>query len=40
MEKFHIVSNDHGRRQKCDFCVGETNFTDHDTPKKINGFRE
>ena len=30
-EKFDIVSNYHGRMQKCDFCVsvGKTNFTDH-----------
>ena len=33
-EKFNIVSNDHGRTQKRDFCVsvGKTNFTDHHTP--------
>ena len=38
-EKFNIVSNDHGRTQKCDFCVGKTNFTDRHTPDTINGFR-
>ena len=29
-EKFNIVSNNHGRTQKCDFCVSvcKTNFTD------------
>ena len=33
-EKFDKVSNDHGRTQKCDFCVSvcETKFTDHHTP--------
>ena len=32
-EKF-IVSNDHGRTQKCDFCISvcKTNFTDHHKP--------
>ena len=41
-EKFNIVSNDHGRTQKCDFCVsvGKTNFTDRHTPGKLNGFRD
>ena len=41
-EKFNIVSNDHGRTQKCDFCVsvGKTNFTDHHTPDTIHGFRD
>ena len=40
--KFNIVSNDHGRMQKCDFCVsvGKTNFTGHHTPDSINGFRD
>ena len=33
-EKFNIVSNDHGRTQKCDFCISvcKTNFTDHHKP--------
>ena len=41
-EKFNIVSNDHGRTQKCGFCVsvGKTNFTNHHTPDTINGFKE
>ena len=41
-KKFNIVSNDHGRTQKCDFCVsvGKTNFTDYHTPDTINGFRD
>ena len=41
-EKFNIVSSDHGRTQKCDFCVSvdKTNFTDHHTPDTINGFRD
>ena len=41
-EKFNIVSNDHGRTQKCDFCVSvvKTNFADHHTPDTINGFRD
>ena len=41
-KKFNIVSNDHGRTQKCDFCVSvsKTNFTDHHTPGTINGFRD
>ena len=41
-EKFNIVSNDHGRTQKCDFCVsvGETNFTDYHTSDTTNGFRD
>ena len=35
---FNIVSNDHGRTQKRDFCVsvGKTNLTDHHTPDTIN----
>ena len=44
LEKFNIVSilnNDHGRTQKCSFCVliGKTNFTDHHGPGTINGFK-
>ena len=41
-EKFNIVSNDHGRTQKCDFCVSvyKTNFTDHHTPDTIHGFSD
>ena len=37
-EKFNMVSNDHGRKQKCDFCVSlfKTNFTDHHTPDTIH----
>ena len=37
-EKFNMVSNDHGRTQKCDFCVlvGTTNFNVHHTPDTIN----
>ena len=36
-EKFNMVSNDHGRKQKCDFCVPlfKTNFTDHHKPDII-----
>ena len=32
--RFNIVSNDHGRTQKCDFCISvcKTNFTDHHKP--------
>ena len=42
LEKFNIVSNDHGRTQKCDFCVsvGKTNFIDHHTTDTMNGFRD
>ena len=41
-EKFNIVSNDHGRTQKSDFCVsvGKTNFTNHHTADAISGFRD
>ena len=41
-EKFNIVSNDHGRTQKCNFCVSvcKTNFTDHHTTNTMNGFRD
>ena len=41
-EKFNMVSNDHGRIQKCNFCVsiGKTNFADRGTPDTINGFRD
>ena len=41
-EKFNIVSNNHGRTEKCDLCfsVGKTNFRDHHTPDIINGFRD
>ena len=41
-EKFNIVSNNHGRTQKCDFCVlvCKTNFTDHHTPDPIHGLRD
>ena len=37
LEKFNIVSNDHGRTQKCDFCIPvcKANFTDHHTPHTI-----
>ena len=40
LEKFNIVSNDHERTRKCDFCVsiGKINFTDHDKPDATNGF--
>ena len=36
-EKFNIVSNDHERTQRCDFCIPvcQTNFTDHHTPHTI-----
>ena len=36
-EKFDIVSNNHGRTRKCDFCIPvcNTNFTDHHTPHTI-----
>ena len=42
LEKFNIVSNDHGRTQMWDFCVSvcKTNFTDHHTPDKIHSFRD
>ena len=42
LEKFNIVSNDHGCMQQCDFCVSvcKTNFTDHQTPGTIHGFRD
>ena len=38
LEKFKIISNDHGRTQKYGFCVsvGKTNFTVHDTPDTKN----
>ena len=41
-EKFNIVSNDHGRTQKCDFCVSvcKTIFTDHHILDTIRGFRD
>ena len=41
-EEFNIVSNDHGRTQKCDFCVsiGKTNFKDHHTPYTIESFKD
>ena len=41
-EKFNIVSNNHGRTQKCNFgvLVCKTNFADHHTPDTINGFRD
>ena len=41
-KKFNLVSNDHGRTQKCDFwvLVGKSNFTDHHTPDTINDFRD
>ena len=34
-KKFDIVSNEHGRTQKCDFCNSacKINFTDHHTPE-------
>ena len=40
-EKFNIVSNDHGRTEKCDFCVlvCKINFTDHCTPDLDIRFR-
>ena len=40
--KFNIVSNDHGRRQKWDFCVsvGKTTFTNHYTADTKSGFRD
>ena len=39
--KFNIVSNDHGRTQKCYFRVSacKTNFTNHHTPDTIHSFR-
>ena len=41
-EEFNIVSNDHGRTQKCNFCVSvcKTNFTDHHTPNTVHRFRD
>ena len=40
--KFNTVSNDHGRTQKCDFCVSvcKVYFTDHHVPNTIHGFRD
>ena len=37
-----MVSNDHGRTQKCDFCilVCKTNFIDHHTLHTLHGFRD
>ena len=42
LEKFNIVSNDHRRTQKCNFCVSvcKTNFTDHHTPDTIHIFSD
>ena len=42
LEKFNIVSNDHGRTQKCDFCVSvcKTDFTDHHIPDTRQGFTD
>ena len=42
LEKFNIVSNDHGHTQKYDFCilVCKTNFTDQHQPNTIHGFRD
>ena len=36
-EMFNLVSNDHGRTQKCGFCIPfcKTNFTDHHIAHKI-----
>ena len=41
-EQFNIVSNNHGRMQKCKFWVsiGKTNFTDHRTPYTINDVKD
>ena len=41
-EKFNTVGNNHGRTQKCDFCISvcKTNFKDHHTPYNIHGFRD
>ena len=41
-EKFNTVGNNHGRTQKCDFCISvcKTNFTDHYTLDTIHGFRD
>ena len=42
LEMFNIVSNNHGRTQKCDFCVSvcKANFTDHDTPARRHGLTD
>ena len=42
LEKFNIVSNNHGRTQKCDFCasIDKSNFADHHTTYKINSFMD
>ena len=41
LEEFNIVSNNHERTQKCNFCVSvrKSNFTDHHTPNTIHSFR-
>ena len=41
-KKFNIVSNNHGRTQRCDFyaSIGKINFTDHHTPYAINDFKD
>ena len=42
LEKFNIVSNNHGRTQKCNFCVSvrKSNFTNHHAPNNtIHSFR-
>ena len=41
-EKFNIASNDHGRTQKCDFCISvcKTSFTDYYIPDTIHSFRD
>ena len=41
-EEFNIVSNDHWRTQKCDFCMSvcKNNFSDYRTPDTINSFRD
>ena len=41
-EEFNIVSNDHWRTQKCDFCISvcKNNFSDHGTPDTIHRFRD
>ena len=42
LEKLYIVSNDHRRTQKYDFCVSvcKTNFTDHHIFNTIHCFRD
>ena len=42
LEMFNIVSNNHGRTQKCDFCVSvcKAKITDHHTPARRHGLTD